>query len=228
MAFVRYALYYLPPEGEDWARFATRWLGWDCVAGRAMDRPAIDDLPRPLEEITAAPRRYGLHATVRPPFRLAFGQSQAQLEDACAALCARLAPVQLDGLELAELGRFLALKPTGDQTALNALADTCVRGLDRFRAPLPPEDRARRAAGLRPDLVRNLNRWGYAHVMEAFRFHITLTGPLKSKEREATRTVLARHLTPLLPHPFILGELALVGEDAKGLFRSLRLFPLSG
>lgn len=228
MGFARYAIYYLPSPDADWTRFATRWLGWDCATGRTTVPPALDGLPRPWDEITATPRRYGLHATIKPPFRLAEGVTLADLQAACAAICATTRPVRLDGLKLTTLGRFLALRPVGDETALNALATRCVRDLEPFRAPLTAEERARRTAGLRPDLIQNLDRWGYPHVMEAFRFHITLTGPLKPKEREATREVLARHLTPLLPHPFILGELALVGEDANGFLHSLRRFPLSG
>ncbi len=228
MGFTRYALYYLPPPDEDWARFATHWLGWDCIAGRMVSPPALDGLPRPSHEITAAPRRYGLHATIKPPFRLADGVTRADLQAACAAFCAATHPLRLDGLALTTLGRFLAIRPIGDETALNALANRCVRELDPFRAPLTTQERAHRAAGLRPDLARNLDRWGYPHVMEAFRFHITLTGPLTRKEREATRKVLARHLTPVLPHPFILGDLALVGEDANGFFHSIEHYPLSG
>lgn len=228
MRFARYALYYLPPAGESWARFATRWLGWDCVAGRAVDPPPTDRLPRPLGEITAAPRRYGLHATIKPPFRLAEGRTQAELEAACTALCARLRPVRMEGLDLTALGRFLALRPVGDETALNTLAAACVRRLDPFRAPMTRDEHDRRAAGLRPGLRRNLDRWGYAHVMEEFRFHITLTGRLDKPARDAVRGILKDRLTPILPRPYTIGDLSLMGEDEDGRFHQIRRIALSG
>lgn len=228
MEFTRYALYYLPPAEAAWARFATGWLGWDIQACVAVAHPSVDGLPLPVCDLTRTPRRYGLHATLKPPFRLAEGLDRAALESACADLCAALAPVRLQGLALTRMGRFLALRPVGPQTALNALAAACVRGLDRFRAPMDNDDHARRAAGLTPRLAANLNDWGYPHVMDAFRFHITLTGRLAEPDLATTEAALTPLLAPLLPSPFAIADLALVGEAADGMFHLLRRFPLSG
>ena len=56
--------------------------------------------------ITATPRKYGLHATMKPPMRLATGTDEAQLRAACAAMAATRTPVTLDGLQIDRLGRF--------------------------------------------------------------------------------------------------------------------------
>src|SRR6056297_1726408 len=68
MTYSRFAIYYLPPAGP-LAEFGARWLGWDVENGRALRQP---DLPG-LEGITKAPRKYGFHGTLKPPFRLAQG-----------------------------------------------------------------------------------------------------------------------------------------------------------
>ncbi len=227
MTFTRYAIYYAPPHAADWSRFGASWLGWDMEAGTEVAHPAIDGLD--VAAITATPRKYGLHATMKPPMRLAEGASRAELEAACAALAASRPPVTLDGLHLARLGRFLALRPSGDEGALVALAAACVRDLDAFRAPAPKAELARRrAAGLSPEQERNLTDWGYPYVMDQFRFHITLTGKLPKGQLPAVAEALQEQLIPLLPTPFVISDLALMGEDTDGRFHLLHRYALTG
>lgn len=222
----RYAVYYLPPPGEDWARLGRDWLGWDIETGRPAGPLA---LPGPAGAITETPRRYGLHATLKPPFRLADGTEPAGLEAALAGLAARLAPAMLEGLALTRLGRFLALCPTGPTTALDRLAAACVADLDAFRAPPSPAELARRrAAGLSPAQEARLRRWGYPHVMEGFRFHITLTGRLPSPDLDAVESALSARFASALPRPLPIDQIALVGEREDGFFQLLRRFPLGG
>jgi putative phosphonate metabolism protein len=218
MHFTRYAIYYTPPEGA-FSEFGTAWLGWDAARGLPVAHPEVAGVPAPVAEITETPRKYGLHATMKPPFRLAEGQGEAGLRDAFAKFCAQARPVQLDGLAVTALGRFLALMPEGDTSALDALAARTVRAFEPFRAPLSEAELARRrAGGLRPDEEARLMEWGYPHVMEGFRFHITLTGKRPKSELPALRDVLAAQLLPLLPRPYPIDALSLMGEDAQGRF----------
>lgn len=223
--FRRYAIYHLPPAGTEWSRFATRWLGWDAETG-AMAEP----LPNPpAGEIVETPRRYGLHATLKPPFHLAQGTTPEGLAQATADLAATLSPVRLDGLDLARIGRFLALRPRGDETALNALAAACVRTLDAFRAPPDEAELARRRARrLSEQQEANLARWGYPHVMDLFRFHITLSGSLDPETLAATEARLSQDLAPLLPAPYMIDEIALVGEMDDTRFRLISRHQLTG
>lgn len=84
-AYRRYGLYVVP-EGAFY-RSGAAWLGWDSVQGSRVVHPDIDGLPRPVSEITATPRKYGFHGTIKPPFRLADGMTERALRDAVAALC---------------------------------------------------------------------------------------------------------------------------------------------
>ncbi|NCQ23038.1 MAG: phosphonate metabolism protein [Rhodobacteraceae bacterium CG17_big_fil_post_rev_8_21_14_2_50_63_15] len=213
MAFTRYALYVTPAPGP-LADFGAAWLGWDPANGRKVDHPTLTGLPAPIAEITEAPRRYGLHATIKPPFRLAEGQTEAALCDAFEQFCATTPAVKLDGLVIATLGRFLALVPVGDQAALTALAARTVRAFDPFRAPLSDAELLRRRGpGLTPEQDALLVQWGYPYVMDAFRFHITLTGKRPRAELAELRNRLTDQLSPLLSRPFHVDALSLMGED---------------
>lgn len=220
--YSRFAVYYLP-EQPALAEFGARWLGYDCATGALRVAPEIAGLPLPLSTITAKPRRYGFHATVMAPFHLADDRLRGDLETTFATLCAALQAPVLDALEVSRLGRFLALTALGDDTQLRAVAGQVVRGLNGFRAPLGPEDLHRRTpANATPRQQELLQTYGYLYVEEAYRFHITLTGRLGRDDILQVQDVLSRELAPLVPRPFTVGALALVGEDERGYFHLLR------
>jgi putative phosphonate metabolism protein len=224
----RYAIYAAPPPGT-LADFAAAWLGWDAALGCSVDHPDLPGLPRPVAEITATPRRYGFHATLKPPFRLGTGYSRAALEQAVEALAKRLAPVTLDRLVIARLGGFLALVPQDTFPDVSRLAAKVVIALDPYRAHASAQELARhRGRGLRPDLEENLALWGYPYVMEAFRFHFTLTGRLARSEADIVKAALAPRLDPLLARPFPINALCLFAEDRNRQFHLLSRHPLCG
>lgn len=226
--YQRYAIYYICPPGP-LADFGAAWLGWDVETGAEVAHPEVAGLPAPVAEITATPRKYGFHGTIKPPFRLAGGRSAEALVEEATALCARLAPVTLDALALSPLGHFLALTPRGDASALATLAAACVEGLDDFRAPAGEAELARRRSrGLSPRQEENLRTWGYPYVMEDFRFHMTLSGRLSPEALEATAAALEPVIPPLVPVPYPITEMALVGAEADDRFRLIKRLPLGG
>ncbi|MEM7500270.1 MAG: DUF1045 domain-containing protein [Pseudomonadota bacterium] len=221
--YARYAIYWAPQPGSALAEAGIDWLGYDPMTGRGDPARASD--PR-----VSTPRVYGLHATLKPPFRLAEGATPHALDAAVAALAARLAPAVAPDLAVdGDLG-FLALRPSGPCPAIDALAARVVRDFDSFRAPLTDTERARRRADmLSPDARARLERWGYPHVLDAFRFHITLTGRLARDEAEATARALRIRFAPHLGGRFAVDALALFGDPGNGAgFRHLRHHPLTG
>lgn len=226
--YKRYAIYYAPDPGP-LADFGAAWLGWDAEAGTARAHLRLQGLPMRISELTATPRRYGFHATIKPPFRMVEGSDIALLHRSAAALAGQLKPVLIDGLTLSRLSGFLALTPRGDTRALNALAGSVVQALDGFRAPLSQAELAGRDLDrLSARQRRFLGRWGYPYVMEEFRFHMTLTGPLKDPEADRTRAVLAQVLEPLIDRPLRIASLCLFGEAEDGRFHNLHRYTLSG
>ncbi len=227
MQFRRYGIYYTPRPGA-LAEFGAAWLGWDVATGKPVAHPAIDGLPMPVEDITATPRKYGLHGTIKPPFVLSEGATETDLAKAFATLCTGLAPITMDRLKLSRIGSFIALTINGDQTALANLAGQAVRELDSFRAPASEVELARRRkSNLTPRQEELLKQWGYPYVMDAFRFHITLSGRL-GKNAEAVIETLSPHVSPLLPAPFRVDSLTLVGEDNAGMFHQIHRHTLTG
>ena len=161
MTETRHALYFAPSEDGPLGRFGAKWLGRDAVTGELLPRPRVNGYdPAFLDEITAAPRHYGFHATLKPPFALAEGRTEAQLREALAAFAERRAPVTAPPLRLAELDGFVCLRPNGNETALAGLAADVVRAFDAFRRPpSAAELAARRAKGLSPTQEALLTRW---------------------------------------------------------------------
>ena len=220
----RYAVYYAPEEGP-FAQAAAAWLGWDPITGRAVTQP---DLGLDLATMTADPRKYGFHGTIKPPFRLAQGVSGDALAAAVGQLAQSLPAVEMPGLQMLDLEGFLALVPQGDTAALGDLAARVVADLDAFRAPLTEAEVARR----RPDRLTPRQRdllalYGYPHVMEEFRFHLTLSGALSSADHAALLPLAAAHFAPHLPQPFVVSALTLFGEAEDGRFHLLHRYALA-
>lgn len=225
MTFERYAVYYTPQGALGEA--GASWLGWDISRGQVTPQPVVDGLD--MNSATQTPRKYGFHATIKPPFAISGVRDAHSLCTAFADACADIAPITLDGLALTWMGGFLALTPMGGTTALNACAAQMVRLLDPFRAPLAPAELARRQhPRLTETQLRNLQQWGYPHVMESFRFHITLTNRIPRSLRDPVEVAAAAHIAPHLPKSFQVKHLTLVGQGADGLFREIHRAPLGG
>lgn len=218
MNFRRYAVYFTP-DNSAFAQAGASWLGWDIVQGVRHDSPA--------PELTKRPRTYGFHATIKPPFSLASGQGETHLRDALGDLCTSLKPVALEGLKLDRIGSFFAFTAIGDTRRLAALASRAVRDLDRFRAPPSDQELARRRnAPLSPQEEENLKQWGYPYVIDSFRFHMTLTGPVGRYQGDPVRRQLQEHFAGCDLTPFVINALTLVGEDEDKLFHQIDRFAL--
>ena len=226
MTYSRYAIYFLPPGAL--ADFGAAWLGWDVATGLAVKPPDVPGLSADdIRRITGTPRKYGLHGTLKAPFRPVPGTSEAHLIQTLDDLALTLSPVPLPGLRLATIGRFLALVPDNEDGSIQGIDQSCVQAFEPFRSPPPEAELARRrAGGLSPRQDRNLQTWGYPFVFEDFRFHITLTGKLEADEAAQVRNGLQQVL-PDLPRPYVLDRISLVGETPEG-FRLLHHAALSG
>lgn len=220
----RYAVYYAPEPGP-FALAAAEWLGWDPVLGAAVAQP---DLGLDLANLTDDPRKYGFHGTLKPPFRLAEGIDRNAVSDALTALAADLKPVEMPGLHLVALDGFLALVPQGDTSGLLALAAEAVESLDNLRAPLTEAEIVRRRPErLTPRQRALLDQFGYAYVMEEFRFHLTLSRRLTATENAALMPLARAHFAAHLPQPFRIADLCLFGEAMDGRFHLLHRYTLA-
>ncbi len=183
MSDPRYAIYYAPPPESPLWTFGSAVLGYDAASAepRAPLAPAGVDAAE-WTEITAQPRRYGFHGTLKAPFRLAEGASEDDLVKAGRAFARKLRGFDLPALEVGPIATFAALKTITSSEALETLAAACVEAFEPFRRPPSAEETARRLEAPLTDRQRHFQeRWGYPYVFEEFRFHMTLTGSLPAE-----------------------------------------------
>lgn len=215
----RYAIYFAPDKYSPWREFGARWLGRDEYDNSVLPQPALEGMsPQVFAQVTQEPRRYGFHATLKAPLRLAAGCDETGLMRRLNALAATLKPVMLGPLRVTVLSDFVALVPDGQPVGLQELSAACVRELDDLRAPLGEADRARRRVDLLDARgVELLDLYGYPHVMERFRFHMTLTGSVDAATAQTVIHAVAPQVARLnAGTPLSLDRLCLFVERAPG------------
>ncbi|MEW9835528.1 DUF1045 domain-containing protein [Mesorhizobium marinum] len=215
---MRYAIYFTPGRNDPLTRIAASWLGRDPFSGGQPGAPAVTGLsPAEIAYHTASARRYGFHATLKAPFRLADNATEAELDQAIASYAASAEPILLSKLVPARIDGFLALVPGSPAPDLDAFAGDVVTTFDRFRAPLSEaEIKRRNPDALSPEEFRNLMRWGYPYVFESFRFHMTLTGRVPDADLPRVRAAIDEVFAAALEEPARIDGLALFVEPEPG------------
>ena len=229
MSDARYAIYYAPaPDSALWT-FGSQAIGYDAATGHDVRQQAPPGLDADTwHGLTAEPRRYGFHATMKAPFRLASDTTLERMRDAFVMFCQGRRRLPLDALVVADLDGFIALVPDGDAGAIADLAMAAVLAFEPFRAPLTEAERARRLlAPLTPRQIEHLDHYGYPYVDDEFRFHMTLTGRLADDRRSHVRDALAESFAGAVG-PVMIDRLALfeqTGSDEP--FRIIAAAPLA-
>ena len=228
----RYALYYAPRPEEGLAVAASQWLGRNAETGQARAlKPASEFTAERLAEITAEPRLYGFHGTLKPPLALCDGASERDLLAAVGSFAAGRHSFVVPAMRLGCLSDFLALVPASPSPELQDLADGCVIEFDEFRRPADEAELSRRrAVGLSPRQDELLVRWGYPYVLEEWRFHLTLTGRLRDEaERPVVGDLLRRQFSSFIERPLAVRDLCVFRQPAAGRpFTVLARFTLGG
>ncbi|MGF7005590.1 DUF1045 domain-containing protein [Aminobacter sp. BE322] len=215
---MRYAIYFTPEHDDPLCRIAAGWLGRDAFGGASLPAKAHGELSAAEVAFhTAAARRYGFHATLKAPFRLADGVSEQMLVDAVDAFAAETVPFDIPRLKLAQIDGFFALVPTETLPELDRFAGDVVGAFEPHRAPLTDAELARRNPdALSPQECRYLSQWGYPYVFDAFRFHMTLTGRVATEEVLRVRAAIEQCLGNVLDRPVPVAGLAVFVEPAAG------------
>lgn len=227
----RFAIYYAPAKEDRLTTAAESWLGRSAWTEGQVQRDASINLPlNELELMTAAPARYGFHATLKPPMRLRSDINREALVDAVSGFAGGKSPVVIDDLALRWIGPFLALVPAKQNATLRVFAADVVKSLEIFRAPLRKgETEKRRKLGLTPCQEEMLAKWGYPYVMEEFRFHMTLTGPVAEGTRASVEVAARSHFSTWIGKPLSVDRLAIFHEAKPGKpFTAIGSYALGG
>ena len=220
MNFSRYAIYYIPDLPL--FQIGSDWLGWNSLTGQESLLSADH------HRITDRPRKYGFHATVKPPFSLVSHSSQGELQDAFHAFCEHVSPATGGTLKISRLGRFLAMIQDVQTNEVTELAASTVSYFDKFRAPLTDKDiEKRRRRRLTPQQDALMLRWGYPYVMQEFKFHMTLTDPLAHDTIDDIERRANSMFHDFLDQSLNISSLALLGEqEGSGRFHVIERLSL--
>ncbi len=226
----RYAIYFTPARDSSLAEQGALWLGRNVWSGETYpSRPAGGLSAQRMEELTATPRLYGFHGTLKAPFRLETGVDRATLCSAIEAFASERKPAVIDRLELRWIGSFLALVGVTESDSVSDLAASLIRHVEPMRAPLTDVEMARR----KPDSLTKRQRdllgdWGYPYVLDEFRFHMTLTGQVPDNEQESIFAAACNAFHPWMGQRFAIDRIALFHQPAAGEpFQAIRDWPLS-
>ncbi|MEZ7849267.1 MAG: DUF1045 domain-containing protein [Polaromonas sp.] len=215
----RFAVYFAPPPDSLWWQAGSQWLG-RCAAGQPLKpMPAIKGISdEAFQQLTAAPRRYGWHATLKAPFTLTPGADTSQLRDVLQTIATSTCPFEMPPLKVTLLDDFLALVPQTRSAEADAVAARCVMELQHLAAPLSATElQRRRQAPLSPTQDALLERWGYPFVLDQFQLHCSLTGSLKHLNSQQVHKLQrgAQEWFANLP-PCRFETLALFAEPTQG------------
>ncbi|MDR9775749.1 DUF1045 domain-containing protein [Rhizobium hidalgonense] len=228
---MRYALYFTPSKDHPLTGAASLWLGRDAFSGETYPAPEHEMLGAAEQfELTADPRRYGFHATIKAPFSLAASVTEKDFMTVVEDFAARTPAFEIPELVLGQLGRFFALVPGSLHQPLQDFAAKVVKSFEPFRAALSPADMARRNPEKLSDGQRaNLQRWGYPYVMEDFGFHMTLTGQVPETRAEMMKAILTERFADFIGRPLSITGLAVFTEETRGApFKVHSWLPLTG
>lgn len=184
-----------------------------------------------MQVLTANPRHYGFHATLKAPFLLAQGFTQDQLLSMAEAFARTERPLVMPKLQVQQLDAYLALCFADRADDISALAMRCVAHFDALRAaPHTAEIARRRHAGLSARQEQLLARWGYPFTEELYRFHMTLTGNLQGIDAATIATLhdaaVTHFQTVIAEEAPMLDALTVCIEPAPGEpFSILQRFP---
>jgi hypothetical protein len=234
MTPLRYAVYLAPPPESALWRFGSAVVGRDAASGAARPGLAPEGFGAAAwRDLTTEPRRYGFHATIKAPFRLADDANRTELSAALAELARQwrpfaAGPLAVSTIRLGEAGAFVALTPAAPSPEIARLEECVVRGLDSFRAPLNDAERARRdPARLTARQRESFERWGYPYALADFRLHFTLSNAVEDAERIAA--ALAREFAERVADPTLFVDaLALFVQKPDGEFVVDQRFSLGG
>ncbi len=228
---MRYALYFSPSEDDVLTEAAAQWLGRNAFTGEMLPTPAVEGLSvETIHALTADPRRYGFHATLKAPFGLGEGKTEAEFLDAIEGFTAATPAFAIPNVIVGQIGRFFAIVPDQVYPELQDFTAGVVEAFEPFRAPLSDADIARRKPDALSEKQREyLFRYGYPYVMEEFRFHMTLSGQVPPDQAPAIRAALDARFGALTNRPLAIDALSIFVEPERGAdFIAYRRFPLTG
>lgn len=218
----RFAIYFTPSDDTGLAAAAENWFGRSIWSAECAKTPQVPGIRTDrMQELLKAPRHYGFHGTLKPPFRVAQTTRVEKVNERLADFAQSRAVFRLPQLRVTLLQDFFCLRPETESAPLSQLAADIVQEFDDLRLPPTKAEIAKRnTAALSPSQQRMLQAWGYPYVMSEFRFHLTLTGKTADPvEREKLENSLKSFFPKELTAPLLFDSISLfVEEDGQDMY----------
>jgi hypothetical protein len=214
----RYAIYFCPGNGSPLLGLGNRWLGRDAINQVALN-PILPDEIRHENwmRVTDSPRRYGFHATLKPPFRLVDNATLADLQAAVRDFALHHDSFYAPPLAVGAIGRFLALTLSAPSEEFSNLAAEIVRELDRFRASSTVQETTQRMRGSLSLREReHVLQWGYPYVLDTWKFHMSLTSSMHAESLSLFEPYLRSYFAPICEHPLLVDSVCIFHEPHPG------------
>lgn len=228
---MRYAIFYVPEQGSLFNLAGSSWLGRDAYDGGTFAQPNVGELkPWQVAERTLNARRYGFHATLKAPAPLADHVTETDYVSAVAEFCKITPAVVLPNVEVRAFSSIFAIVPEARFAPLNELEKNIVMHFEPWRGGLNSEAMENRRLGkLTERQITNLERWGYAHCLDEFKFHMTLSDRIPEAEQPAFVAAMIKHFAEFDNATLSIDRLGIFVEVEPGApFRILDSFALEG
>jgi len=200
----RYAVYFSPDTDSELGQFGQTVFCRTANSIRTLDASSTFIDQDRWRQLTEKPAHYGFHATLKAPFELVEGQTLETLTSQVERFAASAQTIELATLYPRSLGGFMALNLDSDIDALSNFALNCVETFEPFRRALSDTDIARRKQHQLSDRQEfYLQKYGYPHVGDEFRFHLTLTGRLESDDQDFENWVISEYKNSVSQTPVL-------------------------
>ena len=121
----RYAIYHVPPADAPLNRFGAALVGYDAFAPQDLAHPAEATAAfADWHELTADPRKYGFHATLKAPFLLKDGATEADLIESFDRFAATPRAIPVITPVVRAISSFIAVVPETPVPALRSWRTT--------------------------------------------------------------------------------------------------------
>ncbi len=224
--YSRYAVFYLPPSDSPLADFGAQWFGYDIRTGKF--REPIQTTTFDLKELTKISHRYGLHATLKAPFRLKKKYDLSNLFKRVEKQASKSEPFTYPSMKITQLAGFPALMPKHNRAKMVHLEERLVHKLNKFgKKPDQSTSDRRRKVKLNALEQEYFRLYGYPYVLDHFRFHLTLCDKAERSTRSVISSFLEENYSEVLTSSLEVREIAVVGErKSDGYFEELERFAL--
>lgn len=216
---MRVAIYYSPGSCSPLLQVAEQWFEMKTTGTMSESETA---------DMLKDPKRYGFHATIKPPFKLKDQYSIGDVEQQMQRFCQHTSSFITPHMEVAKIGRFFCIKPVEESWEINSLASSVVQRFDNFREPAREKDlERRRLTGLNFRQDELLIEWGYPYVLSEFIFHMTLTGKITDeRQNKSLREELKKRFSQALSEPLNIDSLSMYTQEGSADFIEHKRFSL--